>query len=240
MEKLQGSQFSVQSSLLGQQKCFGKPPVCPAAPIIDVYETRPYNGAGVGQSRLKGDLDGMWTWMTEHVADLVVAGGLALGFAVILAPIAAVVVELYGLVPRLRDRIRRYKNKKAEKSIKRLSERIAAQEAYRSVISSVSGRYLLLFRTVFAVLIIFGSSALALMLAHTTLSGILDNLVSPIKLDAFAGLFLCLGFLACYVGMQITLVDTHEKVEREVAKLDADIVGMKATLTTLIQAKHSR
>jgi hypothetical protein len=40
--------------------------------------------------------------------------------------------------------------------------------------------------------------------------------------------------------MQITLVDTHEKVEREVAKLDADIVGMKATLTTLIQAKHSR
>ena len=180
----------------------------------------------------------MWQWALEHQTDILIALILAAVFAVFFGLIIAVFFEAFGIGSRIREWIRRAKNKSAGRSIYQLSKRIADQEEYRKSISTEHGLIVVLFRTILLILLSMSVSAILVIFGHGYLLPSYAVRDMGRLLDAAALAYLGLSLLGAFSGGKLAKLDTREKSGATIAKLDVEIAGMKKRLEILTQS-HS-
>ncbi len=143
----------------------------------------------------------------------------------VFALLAAVIVDFLQIGSRMRGWVRRFRNQMAEQSIASLRTRIQKQERYRDTVASylTSDKvlYLHTLGMVFAVLLLMCGGAVILLLER----------IMPVRgVEILASGMFIIAMLCCAYGLRLASLDTRPKVEELLAKLDAEIAGMKAKL----------
>jgi hypothetical protein len=175
----------------------------------------------------------MWKWALEHQTDILIAIILAATFAIIFGLIIAVFFEAFGIGSRIRDSLRRAKNNSAGRSIYQLSKRIADQEAYRNGISSDFGLTMVALRTMFVTILTLTLSLICLFLRHIFIFLGPDGPGMSNLLDFAAAMFLIEALIGGLSGIRIAGMDTKEKANATIKKLDDEIARMKEKMTLL-------
>jgi hypothetical protein len=181
----------------------------------------------------------MWKWVLDHQADLIVAATMGLIFAIVFGLIVTVFFEALELGTRIRGYIRRAKNRLAERSAKQLLARIMEQQTYRNSIASDRGLFVVLFRTMFSVLICILTSGAVLLVTNADVLRVSLTAEEIRVLHQAAFLCLVVGLLSAFTGAKLAKLDTREKTLALIAKLNAEIETMKERLTHLPQPPNN-
>jgi hypothetical protein len=172
-------------------------------------------------------------WLLEHQTDIIIAAILAVIFAIIFGLIIAIFFEAFGIGSRIRDSIRRAKNNSAARSMNQLRKRIADQEAYRNSIASDSGLIIVLIRTMFVTLLSL-TVCLGCMLIRSAFTFIGPGAEDVESILNFAGFgFLALALIGALSGIRLANIDTKEKADATIQKLDGEIARMRDKMASL-------
>ena|ERR1039458_2941290 len=125
--------------------------------------------------------------------------------------------------------VRFLRNQIAPQTVKEIDRRIKEHIEYRGVITSDKALYLSMFRTVFGILnfLCMGASTFILSFFSKTPEG--PNII---RLGSIA-MFL-LTSLVCSFSMRTTLLDSKEKLESHVAKIDGKIEKLRDSRAKLV------
>jgi hypothetical protein len=148
-----------------------------------------------------------------------------IGWAVGLAVLFAIMVDVVAIGPRCRDALRFVRNRMAERSTSRLAKRIQQLQDYQRRLSSDRWLYLFSFQCIFLTLIMFACAGACFMFTTT---GLLP--AHPVIFVRFflAGLmFFYAGGVFAWGGLRYVFRDTPEKMQGLVHKVGCEIEGLE-------------
>jgi hypothetical protein len=155
-------------------------------------------------------------------------------FEILLAFLFAVIVDLLSFRSRIFALVHYIKNRRSERSVARLQERITQLEkqrdSYTSYLHSDKALYLANFHTLFGVLLVIAIAA-----ALNVLSGMqpVFGTLPAFPLGLFSVLFYFLAVVLSIQGITTASLDTREKISESIAKLDSEIADLKKKLQAI-------
>jgi len=171
---------------------------------------------------------GIWHWVVEYRRDLVI--GLCVG----------IVIDLLSLRSRIGGLIGIIKNKQAEHSATATETRIKALEKQRdnmaTFLTSDKALYLFTFRYLFLTLL-FMSVGIGLLALNDT-GALYDKSqphVSPFLIFGIG--LLAIAAVVAAAALEITALDTREKVTALVTKLNTQIAELQSALAIMRQKR---
>ena len=158
-------------------------------------------------------MDGLWDFCVHYWPDFLVAALLA------------VIVDLFRIGSLIRGGIGYIKNKLAEGSAARLRKRIAVLESYRDIVRSYADKalYLGALRAILIVLMLMCTAA-AVIVADS-LGFLLNGKVMGCFILAYT-----IGITFAALRFYALDMDTKQKFQKVMSKLDKDIAGLKDKL----------
>jgi hypothetical protein len=162
---------------------------------------------------------------------------VAIALAIIFAFIVAVIFEVFNVGTRIRDRLRRLRDKWSNYSAAQLRKRIAEVERYRATFTSDKGIYLGVFRVTLVMLASMSMGWAVLILGHTWPFRSFFSGQVPL-LDFWALFFFALVVIGAIQGVHIAGLDTKTKTDEMIGKLDDEIAGLREQLRLLEQREH--
>jgi hypothetical protein len=191
-------------------------------------------------------------WLSEHWQE----NAVALVLAVIFAGIFAIVADAMSIGSRVREALRRFNNKRAERSITHIRERIGELEHRRKMLASRTAVLLLALQaTLSTLLAVSAGMALQVLreidvpaylehLAGLATKGHVDpRLVATPWMDNLLRGEILLGSLFLFImgasssiaGLRLASVDREEKLTKVVTQLDGEISDLRTKETALSQ-----
>jgi hypothetical protein len=160
---------------------------------------------------------------------------LALSLALVFAVIVGIVADTMRIGSHIRGRLRRIKNKRAERSVENLRQRIKELNEQRdrlaSYISSDRAFFLMLFRMIIVLITLLAISACCFVVSQLQ-SERMRLFLSP---DHWLGICLyglALTVLVGFSAKRFSGLDRKEKFEVEIAKVEGETAKLEAKLAS--------
>ena len=191
-------------------------------------------------------------WLVEHWQE----NAIALVLAIIFAVVFAIIADAMSIGSRVREALRRFKNKRAERSVTRLRERIRVLGHRRKMLASRTAVLLLALQSTLSTLLLVSGGLAFLVVRAIDIPTYLDRLavlaakqhvdprwIATPFLDNLIRAELMLGSLFLFVvgassaiaGLRLVKVDSDGELAKAIAQLDNEISDLRAKEATLVQ-----
>jgi hypothetical protein len=171
----------------------------------------------------------------HHLWDFIVFHWYEEVLAVVFALMFAVILDLLSFQSsRILTFVRYIKNRRSERSAKRLRERITQLEkqrdSYTSYLLSDKALYLANFHTAFGVLLAIAAAAALNVLNEAQPA---FGIRPPFLLGPFVVLFYSLAVVLAIQGIKTASLDTREKISESITKLESEIKELEQKLQAI-------
>jgi hypothetical protein len=167
----------------------------------------------------------VWSHIVRHREEI--------GWAIVLALIFALIVDILGIGTHSREAIRYFRNRMAEQSTSRLAKRIEQLKDYQKRLSSDRWLYLFSFQCIFLTLISFSLAAICLIFTRAHLIQSHPEVVFNIMFFVLS--FICFGGGFAWAGLRHVYRDTPEKMQRLVRKVGHEIEDLEKKLAKRLE-----
>jgi cytochrome c biogenesis protein CcdA len=159
----------------------------------------------------------IWNWVVAYPIDMAIA--------VVLALIAAILIELF------KFGWRRFRNLLSPTTIRSIDRQIKEQIEWRRIITNDKALYLAMFRTLFGVILLLCVIGATFILSFVAI----DPNTAKVTRMAADWMLIVVGFV-CISVMKTAALDNKERLDARVAKIDKKIEELR-TKRALLAAK---